>query len=215
MNINNHTNNIHLTNMNTCQPTMPYIYNTSNFTSGYLQLIIGPMFSGKTSTILELKKQYDLCNIDSCVINYAEDKRYDDSLLSTHDQQKITCTNLISLTPLLDTDILQKYTVFFINEGQFFPDLFQVVKLLVEKYSKIVYVCGLDSDFKRNSFDEMIKLYPIADNIIKKYSLCVNCKNGTKALFSYRKSNEKEIKVIGSDNYIPLCRKCYLQKSNM
>lgn len=180
--------------------------------TGYLQLIIGPMFSGKTSSIIELKKQYDLCEIACCVINYAEDIRYDDTLLSTHDEKKITCMNLLHLSCVLDISVLHKYSVFLINEGQFFPDLFQVVKLLVEKYNKVVYVCGLDGDFKRESFPEMMKLYPIADEIIKKKSLCISCKNGTKALFSHRLTNETDTKVIGSSNYIPLCRKCFLDK---
>jgi thymidine kinase len=177
---------------------------------GYLQLIIGPMYSGKTTAIMEIKKQYDLCDISSCVVNYAEDTRYSNTMLCTHDKKEIQCKNVLSLRFLLDRHILDTFNVFFINEGQFFPDLYEVVKLLVEEYNKVVYVCGLDGDFKRNGFEQMMKLIPFADDIVKKYSLCVDCKNGTKALFSFRKTQETEVKVIGSDNYIPLCRKCYL-----
>ena len=82
---------------------------------------------------------------------------------------------------------------------------------MVETYNKIVHVCGLDGDFKRNVFGDMGKLIPICDNIKKKYAICKKCENGTKALFSYRLSNEKEINVIGSDCYIPVCRNCYIK----
>jgi thymidine kinase len=177
---------------------------------GYLQLIIGPMFSGKTSSIINLVKQYKFSKTSVCVINYAEDKRYDENKLSTHDKVKIECLNGLFLKDILNNDIVSKNNVFLINEGQFFPDLYDQVLNLVEKHNKIVHVCGLDGDFTRNGFPEIMKLIPLADSIEKKQSICMRCENGTKALFSHRVSNEKEIKVIGSDNYIPLCRSCYL-----
>lgn len=176
---------------------------------GYLSLIVGPMYSGKTTTILELKKKYDLTNMKSLVINYAEDKRYDSKLLSTHDKRKINCMNLYNLTDIMKQDILQFYDIFLINEGQFFQDLKDVVIELVDKYNKKVYIAGLDGDFERNGFTQIKELYSYADEIIKKYSICVECKTGKRALFSYRLTNEREQKVIGADNYIPLCRSCY------
>jgi thymidine kinase len=181
--------------------------------TGYLELIIGPMFSGKTSTIINLDKQYRFSKLKVCIINYAEDKRYDDSKLSTHDKVKVDCLNSLELKTILTENIINDHSVFLINEGQFFPDLYDYVTLLVEKYNKIVHVCGLDGDFKRDGFPQIMKLIPLADNIQKKYSFCMKCKNGKKALFSHRVSNETAIKVIGSDNYIPLCRKCYLDEN--
>jgi thymidine kinase len=174
---------------------------------GYLELIIGPMYSGKTSSIIELNKQYTLSNMRVCIVNYAQDKRYDDKLLSTHDKRMIECHNILQLSEI-EKDV-DKYDVFLINEGQFFPDLFNFVKYIVDDKKKIVHVCGLDGDFKRNGFPQIIQLIPHADSIIKKYSICKGCQNGTKALFSHRLSNETEVKVIGADNYIPLCRNCY------
>jgi thymidine kinase len=181
---------------------------------GYLQLIIGPMFSGKTSSIINLQNQYKFSKMNVCVINYAEDKRYDENKLSTHDKVMIECFNTLQLQNILHIDFINKFDVFLINEGQFFNDLFNQVKLLVEKHNKIVHVCGLDGDFKRNGFQQITQLIPIADSIEKKQSICMNCENGTKALFSHRISNETQVKVIGASNYIPLCRFCYLKKNN-
>ena len=101
--------------------------------------------------------------------------------------------------------------VILINEGQFFPDLFECVIELVEKYNKKVYVSALDGDFKREKFGGILDLIPYCDQFTKLNSLCSQCKNGRKALFSHRVTTESAQIVIGSDNYIPLCRKCYLQ----
>lgn len=196
---------ITLNNMNTNQVA-------TNNDVGYLEVIFGPMFSGKTSALLELNKQYSYSKMNTCIINYKEDTRYDNTLLCTHDQQKTPCINLLKLKDILSPRNIVIYKVFLINEGQFFPDLYEVVKTLVEKHNKIVHVCGLDGDFKRNSFGQLLQLIPIADQVTKKYAICSVCENGTKALFSQRLTHEQNVKVIGSNNYQPVCRKCYLKQ---
>lgn len=190
---------------------MNTILNTNNMgKTGTLSLIIGPMYSGKTSTILDLYRKYGFSKISTMVINYAEDTRYHDTKLSTHDKIMIPCVNTMKIRDIMTDDVLEDYDVFLINEGQFFPDLKICVMELVETYNKTVYVCGLDGDFKRNPFNQIVDLIPLCDEVVKKYSICKGCENGTRALFSHRTSNEKTVKVIGSSNYIPLCRKCYL-----
>jgi len=64
---------------------------TSSKMTGRLELAVGPMFSGKTSWIVEIYKQCKFCNISVAVINHSIDNRYDEELLSTHDQVKIPC----------------------------------------------------------------------------------------------------------------------------
>ena len=184
---------------------------------GYLELIIGPMFSGKTTHLLSLYKRYKLSNMQTCVINYAEDKRYDDTMLSTHDKFMIKCNNTLDLKVFLTDDVISSNEVFLINEGQFFDNLYEVVVSLVETHNKTVHVCGLDGDFKRNMFGDILKLIPLCDKITKKKAICVSnlCKRGTKAIFSHRLTNEMSVKVIGSSNYIPLCRACYLHQMNL
>lgn len=184
--------------------------NANEFRPGSLYLIIGPMYSGKTTNILDLYKKYTFLEKETLVINYAEDTRYHSSMLSTHDKNMIPCTNLLELSELTKPEFTNKYEIILINEGQFFPDLKSTVIELVEKYNKTVYVTGLDGDFKRNPFPQMVELIPLCDDIIKTKSFCKKCKNGNLALFSHRITSETAIKVIGSDNYIPLCRKCYI-----
>ena len=109
---------------------------------------------------------------------------------------------------LKDKFEIRMSNVILINEGQFFPDLEEFVNLLL-KNGKKIYVCGLDGDFERKKFGQILDLVPICDKIYKLTSLCSLCKNGTKGIFSMRLTNEKEQTVVGSENYIPVCRECY------
>ena len=77
------------------------------------------------------------------------------------------------------------------------------------KNGKKVYVCGLDGDFERKKFGQLLDLIPLCDKVTKLTSLCSLCKNGTPGIFSKRIGTEKEQTVVGSDNYIPVCRNCY------
>ena len=177
---------------------------------GYLSICGGCMFSGKTSWLLQQYKKYSYIGKKICVINYADDKRYDEKMLSTHDKQMIPCIQSYSLETV--KHILNKSDVILINEGQFFPDLFDSVCELVDN-NKIVHIAALDGDFKRQEFGQVIKLLPMCDDYFKVKALCATCKDGTHAPFSFRLSTESEQISIGSDNYLPLCRKCYQNAS--
>ena len=185
--------------------------NNSNTNKSYLELFIGPMFSGKTSRLIDIYKQCKFCNIPVVVINHSLDTRYDDLLLSNHDKIMIPCiqtNNLISTYHRLHDS-----EVYLINEGQFFEDLYQYVQLLLQNGKK-VYVCGLDGDFERKKFGQMLDLIPLCDKVTKLTSLCSLCKNGTPGIFSMRLTVEKCQTLVGSDNYIPVCRECYEKNKN-
>lgn len=184
---------------------------------GYLELIIGPMYSGKTSKLLELYKQFTFCGIKTMVINYNEDTRYSDTELSTHDKIMIPCKQLHSLSKDIEKNAsyekeFNEAQVILINEGQFFEDIVEWTKNCVEQHNKSVYICGLDGDFKRQKFGTWLDLIPFCDKVTKLHSYCSHCKKHP-AIFSHRISNEQEQKVIGSDNYVPLCRSCYVTLS--
>lgn len=193
--------------------------------SSYLELIIGSMYSGKTSQLVEIYNQCKFCNISIAVINHSIDTRYDEKLLTTHDQIKIPCiqtTKLNSIWDYKDLDShfnensdnhlkLRKSDVILINEGQFFEDLYEVVIDML-KCNKRIYICGLDSDFERKKFGQILDLIPFCDKVNKLTSLCSQCKDGTPGIFSMRLTSEKQQTLVGSDNYIPVCRKCYENK---
>ena len=174
---------------------------------GFLEIILGPMFSGKTTRLIEIYNKYKHTKQNVIAINYTLDTRYDDKMLSTHDKIKIPCVFSENITSLLDTSDIVNADVILINEGQFFQDIVSTVKTLVEVMHKRVYICGLDGDFERNKFGNLLDLIPFCDNVTKLHSNCHSC--STDAIFSHRTSQEAGQVVIGSLNYVPLCRKCY------
>jgi thymidine kinase len=182
--------------------------------TAYLELIIGPMYSGKTSKLLELYKQYKFCDISVCVINHSLDNRYHEDMLSSHDKIMIPCLNVENLKDLWfnsdenNHNLIRNSDVILINEGQFFDNLYEVVKDMLEN-NKSVYICGLDGDFERKKFGEILDLIPLCDKVTKLTSLCSVCKNGVPGIFSMRITDEKEQTVIGCENYLPVCRICY------
>jgi thymidine kinase len=178
--------------------------------NGFLEIILGPMFSGKTTHLVDLYNYYKKSGISVIVVNYSADKRYDDNMLSTHDLIMIPCIFIDNLSFNINNLLIAD--VILINEGQFFLDLYENVKTLVDEYKKRVHICGLDGDFKRNKFGNILDLIPISDSVIKLQSKCNNCSKP--AIFSHRKTKEIEQVVIGSYNYVPLCRNCYHNENN-
>lgn len=229
--------------------------------SGYLELILGPMFSGKTSRLIEIYKREEYCSQNPIVINFSGDNRYSDheTHLSSHDSIKIPCIRTNNLSDIFDVGLylLMKSTnkdnttfieniisssesesdnlsnkiniikslidknhptftrTILINEGQFFPDIFDWVKHMVTYLNKRVYIAGLDGDFKQTPIGDILKLIPYSNKCTKLTSLCYDCRDGTKAIFSHRITSETEQIVIGSDNYIPLCRSCYCNRNKI
>ena len=192
---------------------------------GYLEIILGSMYSGKSTRLLEIYKQCIFCNIPVIIINHSIDTRYHESMVSTHDKVMAPCIQTTKLSDIWDyNDIdchfnensenhlkLRMADVILINEGQFFKDLNTVVEDML-KHNKRVYICGLDSDFERKKFGQILDLIPLCDKVTKLTSLCSQCKDGTPGIFSMRLTSEKQQTLVGSDNYIPVCRKCYENK---
>jgi len=194
----------------------------NNPSSGYLELIVGPMFSGKTSRLVEIYEQCIKCSISVAVINHAFDIRYGDNIMSTHNGLQVPCimSNCLKYiwtgepeTNGLFQVLKDRETIFFsdvilINEGQFFDDLYDVVYDMLKK-GKHIYICGLDGDFQRRKFGQILDLIPLCDKITKLTSFCGLCKNGTVGIFSKRLTDEQHQTVVGSTNYMPVCRNCY------
>ena len=182
--------------------------NTSN--TAYLEVILGPMFSGKTSKLVQVYRQCLLCNIPVLTINHSNDLERNSTthMLENHDNIQIPCIS-VDLLSNVPQDKIQESMVILINEGQFFQDLYLFVLKMLEQ-NKQIYVAGLDGDFQRNMFGSILQLIPLCDKVDKLTSLCGICKDGTRGIFSKRTTCETvQTLVGGSDNYIPVCRSCY------
>ena len=154
-----------------------------------------------------------MCKKKCLVINFIGDKRYSDTNMSTHDKNEIPCVFTEKLFELQKSSSPQdnpdNNDVILINEGQFFPDLIEFVNVYLNQKNKMIYICGLDGDYKKEKFGNLLDLIPQADNYRKLKALCINCRDGTRASFTFRVSSEKKQTLIGSDEYIPVCRECY------
>ena len=184
--------------------------------AGYLELIMGPMYAGKTSRLMNIKKQLSLCGFSCIVINHAHDTRYETKAteLQNHDQVTINCVaagSLYEQFPLSKDGF--KFEAVLINEAQFFPDIVEWTKEAVSApNNKYVVLSGLDGDFNRKPFGRWLDLVPYADKIEKLTSICAACR-AARAMFTKRKEGfGKDLVVIDDHAYEPVCRLCYDSK---
>tara|TARA_B100000475_G_scaffold198656_1_gene179554 strand:+ start:307 stop:873 length:567 start_codon:yes stop_codon:yes gene_type:complete len=183
----------------------------NNIEAGYLELFIGPMWSGKTSELIKIHKIYSFSNTQTTSINYIDDNK--DNIIS-HDNKIIDCVSFIKLSEfsdILNNDLSEDFIsskIILINEAQFFEDIVEWVICAVESHKKCIYLCGLDGDYSRNKFGNWLDLIPFCDKVTKLQSICGLCMK-TYAIFTKRKTTNTEQLLIGTDHYIPVCRKCY------
>lgn len=189
-----------------------------NFNNGFLHIIIGPMYSGKTTEILRRLNIYSEMGFDTLYINTKLDNRSDNDF-STHSSFIGSCGKIDTLSVYNLEECkekIEKYKIIGIDEAQMFKGLKDFVLKLVEDGKKTVIIGGLNGDFLRNKFGEMIDLIPYCDSVEKLTPFCLTCcQEGsyTNALFSKRldESNKETVVIGGKNEYIPVCRKCYLK----
>lgn len=176
-----------------------------------LELILGPMFAGKTSALQSIIRRHKSLGIKCAVYKPDSDTRYgEDFYMYSHDQTKVAAYPVKYLSQQQLYDTYRQSKLIIIEEGQFFQDLYEFVLKAVERDEKHVVVAGLDGDCFRKPFGQILQLIPLADRVTKLNSLCQACGDGTIGLFTFRKTKSKEIvEVGGPDMYMPLCRKHY------
>tara|TARA_B110000046_G_C12991532_1_gene398045 strand:- start:59 stop:652 length:594 start_codon:yes stop_codon:yes gene_type:complete len=185
---------------------------TNNINMGYLKIILGSMFAGKTTELVKEYKRHESCGFECLFINHKIDTRYvnEENKTSTHDRVLVNSINVgDNLFDFFNKkSFLDRYKVILINEGQFFKDLYKFVDYIVNSLHKKVYVCGLDGDFKRKKIGSILDIIPLCDDVIKLKAICMNCKTND-GIFTYRLTKEKEQIVVGVKKYSVVCRKCY------
>lgn len=174
--------------------------------SGWIEVICGSMFSGKTEELIRRLKRAKIANQKVGIFKPKKDVRYDETNVVSHDE------NFISSIPVNESREIYKFiqdvNVVGIDEAQFFDmDLVEVCQKLAVKGKRII-VAGLDMDFKGKPFGPMPYMLSVAEYITKVHAICPHC--GNLATHSYRLSEEDETVVLGEkDKYEPRCRVCY------
>lgn len=178
-----------------------------------LQVIYGPMFSGKTTKLIDIyKDKSNKFGEKSCLaINYALDNRYGKEEIISHDKKKIKCHSIINLLEFIKNEDTKKLIIdssfIFINEAQFFKNLKESIIELTETLNKEVILCGLDLDYKKEKFGEILDLTVITNKVFKLTGKCNNCNSESE--FTHRVIDNNEKILIGTNEYIPLCNICY------
>lgn len=179
---------------------------------GFIELIIGPMFSGKSTQLINIFNRYKKINKNILLINHPYNKRYDSDQIMTHNNYFLQ--NCLITDDLLSLQNTTKYimaNIIIIEELQFFNNAYEFITYAADNDNKYIIAAGLNGDYKRNIFGDMYKLIAHADKIKKLSALCIYCNDGTKAHFTLKKTNNDKILEVGENNiYEAVCRKHYL-----
>eukprot|EP01133_Synstelium_polycarpum_P010777 gene10777-12556_t len=176
-------------------------YSTS--INGHIEVIFGPMFSGKSTELLRRIRRYTIAHKKCLVVKYQADTRYSVNNMSTHDKQMWEATPCESLSGIDASE----YDIIGIDEGQFFPDLVSFAETMANQ-GKTVIIAALDGDFRRKPFGNVLELVPLAETVTKLKAVCMICYQD--AAFSKRIVSSTQLQLIGgAESYISVCRKCY------
>ena len=174
--------------------------------SGWIEVVCGSMFSGKTEELIRRLKRAKFANQKVEIFKPKKDTRYHDVHVVSHDENSIHSIPVSSSKEIFEH--IKDVSVIGIDEAQFFDDdLVTVCQRLAIKGKRVI-IAGLDMDFRGIPFGPMPALLAVAEYITKVHAICPHC--GNLATHSYRLSEEDETVVLGEkDKYEPRCRVCY------
>ncbi len=174
--------------------------------SGWIEVICGSMFSGKTEELIRRLKRAKIANQKVEIFKPKLDTRYGETKVVSHDENSILAIPIESSKKLLE--LSDGISVVGIDEVQFFDkDLPEVVQSLALRGKRVI-AAGLDMDFKGNPFGPMPNLLAVAEYITKVHAICQHC--GNLATHSFRLAGDGTTVLLGEkDKYEPRCRTCY------
>jgi len=177
--------------------------------SGWIEVICGSMFSGKTEELIRRLKRAQIARLKVEIFKPVIDKRYDDVEVVSHDESSIHSTPVHTSSQILlyanDFDVVG------IDEAQFFDDqLAEVCSRLADMGVRVI-VAGLDMDYTGKPFGPIPALLAVAEYVDKLHAICMKC--GKLAQFSHRVVDDESLVMLGEkDVYQPLCRRCFVKE---
>lgn len=177
--------------------------------NGWVEVICGSMFSGKTEELIRRLNRAKIAKQKVEIYKPAVDTRYDEESVVSHDETSIKSTPVQAASQILllanDVDVVG------IDEAQFFDNELATVCNLLANDGIRVIVAGLDMDYLGNPFGPIPSLMATAEYVTKVHAICMEC--GNLAQYSHRLVEDDSLVLLGeTDNYVPLCRKCYMEK---
>ncbi len=173
---------------------------------GWIEVICGSMFSGKTEELIRRVKRAEIANQEILLIKPKVDERYHKKNVVSHQGKSLKAISVKKASEIIT--IWKEEKVVAIDEAQFFDNgIINVCNELSNEGVRII-IAGLDMDFKGMPFGPMPELLSIAEYVTKVHAICMSC--GNLAQFSHRKIKSDEQVLIGAvEEYKPLCRLCY------
>ena len=177
---------------------------------GWIEVICGSMFSGKTEELIRRLKRAQFANQKIEIFKPAIDNRYDDQMVTSHDSNQFPSSSVPAAAniPILANDC----QVVGIDEAQFFDDeIVEVCNDLANRGMRVI-VAGLDMDYQVNPFGPMPALMATAEYVTKVHAICTQ--TGNLAQYSHRKSDQEDLVLLGEkDDYEPLSRAAFFKAS--
>ena len=174
--------------------------------SGWIEVICGSMFSGKTEELIRRLKRARIANQKVEIFKPSKDTRYDDRKVVSHDENALLSKPIEHSKDILQ--VSEETKVIGIDEAQFFDlELTQICEQLALQGKRVI-VAGLDMDFRGEPFGPVPALMATAEYVTKVHAICMRC--GHLANHSHRITGGDALVQLGEkDSYEPLCRECF------
>lgn len=177
---------------------------------GRLDVISGPMFSGKSAELIRRLTIHNIANKNIVIFKHGSDKRFGrPGDVSSRNGNYLSAIPVSKVAEMYEHLDLESLDLVGIDEIQFFDrdELVALCKKLVDEHGISVIVCGLDSDYLQVPFETTAYLMALADSVFKTNAVCMQCRD-MDAVYTHRLAGGEDRVEIGSDNYEPRCRAC-------
>ncbi|KXZ56894.1 hypothetical protein GPECTOR_1g806 [Gonium pectorale] len=178
---------------------------------GSIHIIMGPMFAGKTTALIDRVEDAQRLGQAVVVVKSAVDTRYSVDQVVTHSGRRVPCFALQRLGQLrgrLGEEAYRAVQVVAVDEAQFLEGLVDDVRAAAEEDGKTVIVAGLNGDFRRQRFGQILDLVPLSDTVKKLRGRCKFCEQPSLFTLRIAASTQQQL-VGGADAYAPVCREHY------
>lgn len=183
-------------------------FNSANRKSGWVEVVCGSMFSGKTEELIRRMRRALIANQSVEIFKPALDTRYSETKVVSHQGTEISSRPVSNSQQILLLN--QEVDVIGIDEAQFFDEgIVDVVRQLANRGSRVI-VAGLDMDFSGKPFGPMPELLASAEFVTKVHAICQKC--GSLANYSFRLTKSENQVLLGEkESYEPRCRSCFIE----
>ena len=180
-----------------------------------LEIVLGPMFSGKSSYALSYIRKQKAIGRNVIAVKPSIDNRYSENQeIVTHNQDRLQCISWDITVPLTPNRFMIQADCVVVEEAQFFTGLVDFCEYLLALGIDIVLV-GLDGDVRRKPFQELLHCIPWANKVTKLHALCTTCKDGTEAPYTHYKPGSthatSQIDVGGAEKYEAVCLRHFVR----